>query len=71
MRCMAITNRKLEQAEAAFRKAAERAEEHRQRRNALVREAIAEGWTHQEIADATGLARSRVSQLVPPRTHAP
>lgn len=62
---MAVTKRKLEQAEAAYRAAALRAEQNRLRRNALVGEAISEGWTHAQIADATGLARSRVSQLAP------
>jgi hypothetical protein len=34
-----------------------------ERRNALVRQALADGWTHQQIADATGLSRGRISQL--------
>ena len=65
---MAITRRKLEQAEAAYQAAALRAEHNRERRNALVHEAVAEGWTHAQIAAATGLARSRISQLAPSRT---
>lgn len=68
---MAVTKRKLEQAEATYRAAALRAEQNRQRRNALVGEAIAEGWTHARIADATGLARSRVSQLAPTQKGTP
>jgi hypothetical protein len=63
-----ITNRKLEQAEAAFRAAALRAEANRERRNALIHEAVAEGWSHGRLASAMGLSRSRVSQLAPPRS---
>ena len=60
-----ITAKRLQAAEAAFRRAAERAELLSEHRNALVRQAIAEGWTHRQIAAATGLARSRISQLAP------
>jgi ParB-like chromosome segregation protein Spo0J len=34
-----------------------------ERRNELVREALAEGWTHAQVAEATGLQRSRIGQL--------
>ena len=37
------------------------------RRNALISQAVDEGWTHAQISGAMGLARSRVSQLAPPR----
>jgi hypothetical protein len=66
-----ITAKKLQAAEAVFRRAAARAETYREARNALVRQAIAEGWTHRRIADVTGLARSRISQLAPPKTDDP
>jgi DNA-directed RNA polymerase specialized sigma24 family protein len=33
------------------------------RRNELVRQALAEGWTHAQIAEATGLQRARIGQL--------
>jgi DNA-directed RNA polymerase specialized sigma24 family protein len=36
-----------------------------ERRNCLVRQAAAEGWTHQQIADVTGLTRGRIGQLAP------
>ncbi len=62
-----ITRKQLEKAEAAFRSAAARAETYRERRNDLVRQAAGGGWTHRQIAEATGLARSRISQLAPPR----
>jgi hypothetical protein len=32
-------------------------------RNQAVREAIAAGWTHAQIAQATGLTRTRVGQI--------
>jgi DNA-directed RNA polymerase specialized sigma24 family protein len=32
-------------------------------RNALVRQALAEGWTHQQISDTTGLSRGRIGQI--------
>jgi transcriptional regulator with XRE-family HTH domain len=35
----------------------------REQRNAAVREALREGWTHAQIAQATGLTRSRVGQI--------
>lgn len=62
------TRRQLEAAEAALRKSAARTEQLSVRRNALVRQAADEGWTHRQIADAIGLARSRISQLVPTKT---
>jgi hypothetical protein len=58
-----MTARDLHRAEAAYRKATWAAEAARTHRNDLVRQALAEGWTHQAIADATGLTRSRVSQV--------
>lgn len=35
----------------------------REARNAAVREAAAQGMTHAQIAEATGLTRSRVGQI--------
>ena len=35
----------------------------RDARNAAVRQAIADGWTHAQIANATGLTRSRIGQI--------
>lgn len=29
----------------------------------LIRQALAEGWTHAQIAEATGLSRARVGQI--------
>ena len=51
---------------AALRKAQSRVERHageRVARDNLIREAIAEGWTHARIARATGLTRGRINQI--------
>jgi hypothetical protein len=32
-------------------------------RDDAIRKAIAEGWTHQRISDATGLTRGRIGQI--------
>jgi hypothetical protein len=53
----------LRAAEADYRAAFGRSEELRAQRNWAIRAAIAEGWTHAEIADATGLSRARVGQI--------
>lgn len=53
----------LSAAEADYRKARSAVDEKRQRRNRLVKEAIAAGMTHTQIADATGLTRGRIAQI--------
>lgn len=58
-----MTAADLEHAELRYRKAAARAEEARDERNRLVRRALAEGWTHARIAEATGLTRGRIGQM--------
>lgn len=58
-----MTAAELQQAEATYRAAFGRSEAARAERNAAVRRALADGWTHQQIADATGLTRARVSQV--------
>ena len=58
-----MTADELEKAEAAYRAASRRAEKLREARNAAVRKSLAEGMTHQQIADATGLTRGRINQL--------
>lgn len=58
-----MTEQELAKAEAAYRAAFRRAEKLREERNALVRQALSEGWTHATIASATGLSRGRISQL--------
>jgi hypothetical protein len=58
-----MTDDELRKVEAAYRAASRRAEKLREERNALVRAALAEGWTHARIAAATGLTRGRINQL--------
>ena len=53
----------LRRAEAAYQAAFRRTEERRVDRNALVQRAVAQGWTHERIATATGLTRARVGQI--------
>lgn len=58
-----MTEKELRQAEAAYQAASRRAEKLRQERNALVLQALLEGWTHAAISQATGLSRGRISQI--------
>jgi hypothetical protein len=53
----------LTDVEARYRTAAEHAEDLRAERNEAVRVALAAGWTHARIAEATGLTRGRVGQI--------
>lgn len=53
----------LATAEADYRKARSAVDAKRQRRNDLVKEAIAAGLTHTQIAELTGLTRGRVAQI--------
>lgn len=58
-----MTADELRKAEARYQRAFRRSEELREERNRLVREALAAGWTHAQIAEATGLTRGRIGQL--------
>lgn len=58
-----MTTEELHEAEAAYRAASVRAEQLREKRNQTIREALAAGWTHARIAEATGLTRGRINQL--------
>jgi transcriptional regulator with XRE-family HTH domain len=60
-----VTPEQLRQAEARYQRAYRRSEQAREERNRLVREAIAAGWTHAQIAEATGLSRGRIGQIKP------
>jgi hypothetical protein len=60
-----VTADDLRKAEARYKRAVRRSEEAREARNALVRQALAEGWTHARIAEATGLTRGRIGQMAP------
>ncbi len=58
-----MTAEELRKAEARYQRAFDRSEAAREARNALVRAALEEGWTHAQIAEATGLTRGRVGQI--------
>jgi DNA-directed RNA polymerase specialized sigma24 family protein len=62
-----VTPEQLRKAEARYQRAFARSEELRAERNAAVRQALEAGWSHAQIAKATGLTRSRVGQLA--QTH--
>jgi DNA-binding NarL/FixJ family response regulator len=57
------TAEELRKAEARYQRAFWRAETERSARNTEILQAIAEGWTHAQIAEATGLTRARVGQI--------
>jgi hypothetical protein len=54
----------LHRAGVAYKTASARAEAKRDERDRLVREAVAAGWTLARVAEATGLTRGRVNQIV-------
>lgn len=58
-----MTADELRKAEAAYQAASRRSEMARERRNATVWAAIEAGWSHAQIAQATGLTRARVGQI--------
>lgn len=58
-----MTSEELRKAEARYQRAFRHAEEARKERNRLVKQALADGWTHARISEATGLTRGRVGQL--------
>jgi hypothetical protein len=58
-----MTADELRKAEARYQRAFARSEAAREARNAAVRAALAEGWSHARISEATGLTRSRVGQI--------
>jgi hypothetical protein len=60
---MTVTVEGLERAEDRFRFEVELFESTRMERNRLVRQAIEDGWTHAQVAAATGLSRARVGQI--------
>ena len=62
---MPVTTDRLRKAEARYQRAYGRSEQARDERNVLIREAVAEGWTHARVSEATGLTRARVGQIAP------
>lgn len=58
-----MTTDELHNAETHYQQASRRAEEARELRNTTIRTALTDGWTHAQIARATGLTRGRIGQL--------
>jgi hypothetical protein len=58
-----MTADELHKAEARYQRAFARAEALRQERNNLIAAALGAGWTHAQIAAATGLSRGRIGQM--------
>lgn len=58
-----MTAEALKAAERSYQEAFRKAEQLREARNSLIRQAVEAGWTHAQIAQATGLTRSRVGQI--------
>jgi DNA-binding NarL/FixJ family response regulator len=58
-----VTVEDLRKAEARYQRAFRRSEEARETRNEAVRQALAAGLTHAQIAEATGLSRGRIGQM--------
>lgn len=63
-----MTTKELAAIEARYQRAVQRAEIERALRNTAIRYALGEGWTHAQIAEATGLTRSRIGQIAQGRT---
>lgn len=61
-----MTAEELRKAEARYQRAFRRSEDAREARNSLVRAALDAGWTHTQVAEATGLTRGRVGQIAKP-----
>jgi hypothetical protein len=59
-----MTAKDLQEAEARYQRAYRQSEQLREQRNELVRQALAEGWTHARIAEATGHPRGWVSHQI-------
>lgn len=58
-----LTIAELHDREACYQQASLRAEQARADRNEAIRAALADGWTHAQISEATGLSRGRIGQL--------
>jgi hypothetical protein len=58
-----VTTDTLRKAEARYQRAFRRSEDAREERNRLLCHAVAGGWSHARIAEATGLTRARVGQI--------
>lgn len=58
-----MTVAELRKAQRALERDLVRYEASRLARDEAVRQALAEGWTHAKISEATGLTRGRIGQL--------
>lgn len=61
---MPVTAEDLRRADAAYRAASADAEAKREARNALIKRALKEGWTHAQVAQELGVSRGRIAQLL-------
>ena len=62
-----MTTDDLRAAEHRFHRADQDREQAREYRNQLIRQAVTNGWTHAQVADAVGFSRARVAQIAPKR----
>lgn len=58
-----MTAKELRKAHRQFLSAQERADGKRRERNRCVREALADGWSHAEVAKVLELSRGRIGQM--------
>lgn len=58
-----VTAEDLREAQRTYADAQAVADEERYWRDRAVQEALSAGWTHAQIAEATGLTRGRVGQI--------
>lgn len=61
-----MTPAQLKKAETRYKAAVAKADELRQARNVAVRGALAEGWTHAQVAEVLEVTRGRIGQLAGP-----
>lgn len=65
-----MTTQELRDLEVSYQAVARDAEALRKSRNVAIALAIADGWTHAQISEATGLSRGRIGQLAQTKTGA-
>lgn len=59
-----VTENQVREVEAAYQAAKTVLEVERDRRRALFREALGEGWTQEQVAGVIGRSQSSVSQVI-------
>ena len=62
-----VTDARLREVEDLHKAVSALSDAARQGRNAVFRQAIAQRWTYERIAQATGLSTARIGQLAPAR----